>query len=215
MNGNWRVKVAGPPRETQPRSYAPIQRNSTAIARSKTSNWNPKAPTVQFDNHKQVLLKQEYKQGMIINAPVHEPMNTTSMSRAPTLHESISAYGGVFTKSRYLIVIAKHEASYKCIPLYSHNREGLKGKEHYKDEFVSVRDHRIGGKFEAQSNLKPLVTEQMTGPVIDKLSTAWLTHTVVRSYDLDCNVCGQLTQQSVRNLVAYYKAEAHRGLEGF
>ena len=216
MNGNWRVKVAGLPPSKQPRSYAPTsQRNSAAIARSQATNCNPKAPTVQFDTDKQALLKHEYKQGMIINAPVHEPMNTTNMSRARTLHQSISAYGGVFIKTRYLIVIAEHETDDKCIPLYSHNREGLKGKEHYKDELVSVRDHRLGGDSKAQSNLKPLVTEQMTGPLLDKVSTAWLTHTVVRSYDLYCQVCGQLTQQSVRNLVAYYKAEAQRGLEGF
>ena len=181
-------------------------------SRSQASNWDAQKPEVLFNDHSEHLLKHEYKRGMIINAPVHEAMSMKGRTRAPSHFESISAWGGVYTKPRYLIIVALHETEYTSIPLYSHNQEGLRGKEHYRNEFVSIRDGRLSGSFTAQSELKPLVAEMSTGPGIDPTTVAWLTHPVSRKYDLNLSVCGRLKQESLDLLITYMEAETRRGL---
>ena len=169
-------------------------------------------PEILFNDHKELLLKHEYRRGMVINAPVHEAMSGKGKSRAPSHFESISAWGGVFTKPRYLIVVGLHETEYTCIPLYSHNQEGLRGKEHYQREFISVRDGRIPGRFKPQSDYIPLIAEMSTGPILDPTSVAWLTHPVSRKYDLNLSVCGRLKQESLDRLAQHIKDETVRGL---
>ncbi len=193
-------------------NHQPPRNFKAPNARSRASDWNAQKPEVLFNDHSQHLLKHEYRRGMIINAPVHEAMSTRGKSRAPSHYESISAWGGVFTKPRYLIVIALHEKEYTCIPLYSHNREGLRGKEHYRNEFVSVRDGRLTSGFTALSDHEPLVTELATGPILDPDSTAWLTHPVSRNYDLNLSVCGRLRQESLDRLVGFLEVQMKKGL---
>ncbi len=189
----------------------PLQSFKDQNVRSKASNWNTQRPEVLFNDHSEHLLKYEYKRGMIINAPVHEALSSGGKSRGPSHYESISAWGGVLTKPRYLIVVALHEKEYTCIPLYSHNHEGLRGKEHYRHEFVSIRDGRLQGKFQAQSDYPPLVTEAGTGPVISADSCAWLTHPVSRGYNLNLKICGRLKQNSLDHLMEYMEAAMRKG----
>ena len=193
-------------------SYLNSRKFQGLNGRSQACEWNVQRPEVLFNNHSDNLLKHEYKRGMIIYAPVHEATTQQKgKSRAPVHCQSISAWGSVFTKPRYLIIVALHETEYTCIPLYSHNQEGLRGKQHYRNEFVSVRDGRVTGNFKAQSDLQPLVTDGR-GPFINEMSTAWLTHPVSRSYDLNLTVCGSLKKESLYHLLQYMERQMKRGL---
>ena len=195
-----------------PKHYAATRKFLSPSNASRVSSWNAQRPEVLFSDHSDLLLKHEYKRGMIINAPVHEAAYQKGKSRAPSHCEPITAWGSVFTKPRYMIVVALHETQYTAIPLYTHNYEGLRGKEHYQNEFVSVRDGRLSGKFVAQSDYRPLVAEMGIGPIIDAESTAWLTHPISRSYDLNLNVCGRLKQESLDRLSQYMDVEMRKGL---
>ncbi|KAL6714569.1 hypothetical protein ACLMJK_007994 [Lecanora helva] len=210
---NGRIQLNVP--DKQFAAKKPPQWNSNfkgAKGTSRASHWNAQMPQVLFNDHSQRLMKHEYRRGMIINAPVHEPVCGKGMSRGPSVFESISAWGGVFTKPRFLIIVALHEKEYTCIPLYSHNQEGLRGKEHYQHEFVSVQDGRITGDFKRQSNHKPLLTEMTTGSILDPASVAWLTHPISRKYDLNLSVCGRLKQESLNRLAQYMEEETRKGL---
>ncbi len=191
----------------------PPQWNSKApTGKSRASEWNVNRPEVLFNDHSQYLLKHQFKRGMVINAPVHEALDARGKARGPSHYESISAWGSVLTKPRYLIVVALHETEYTCVPLYSHNHAGLRGKEHYRNEFVSVRDGRIRENFTALSDHRPLVTELATGPILTADSCALLTHTVSRGYKLNLCVCGQLQEESLGRLAGYLEAHVRKGL---
>ena len=191
----------------------PRRQSKDLTGKSKVTDWDLRRPEVLFNDHTDTLMKFEYKRGMIINAPLHEPMCPRGQARPLAHYESISAWGNVFTKPRYLIVIALHETEYTCIPLYSHNGEGLRGKERYRNEFISVRDERrIASDFRAHSDHEPLVCKILKDRVLDADTTAWLTHPVARSYDLNLSVCGQLDEASLKRLVELMMLKMREGM---
>lgn len=95
---------------------------------------------------------------------------------------------------------------------FSSGKRGLAGKEHYANEFISIRDGRIAQRnFRKLSEYNELVT-QGDGARIHELALAWITHPVSRDYDLSIKVCGTLTQDSLEELLAHMKEENNRGL---
>ena len=180
--------------------------------KTQGSNWDPDRPIVQFNDRKETLMRHEYKRGMIFNAPIHEE---DMQSNRPTAHpecRSLSAFGPVFTKTRYLIVVALHTTHCICVPLYTHEDKGLAGKEHYRHEFCFIRDGRIAIKdFKPLSSYKPLVTDSK-GPRINPLSTVWFTRPVSRRYELSIGSCGSLTDNSTANLCSLVHREQSRAL---
>ena len=152
-------------------------------------------------NHPDMLLKHEFQAGMIINANHFEEDRNQGESRGVSNHRTRTSLGFVHHKTRYMIVAKLYHTHYVCVPLYTHEGNGLQGKEQYAQEFMSVRHGRIRkSDFNNQSVGRELVTDG-TGPRLDPLSVAWLTHTVSRDYGLNVAKCGSLDADSLTRLL--------------
>lgn len=93
-SGRTRSQVPG--RKTS--AYAPSQKFKGLNGRSQASGWNAQRPQVLYNDHSEILLKHEYKHGMIINAPVHKAISSKSKSQGPSHNKSIPL-GEAFTQS--------------------------------------------------------------------------------------------------------------------
>lgn len=186
------------------------QQSRASSSRSRASNFNMHQPTLQYINRPDFLRKHEFKRGMIINAPLFQ--EDRLRGRAPSENVSIAAHGIVYSKPRYMIVIGLYFNTYTTVSLYTHERKGLKGKENYKNEFISVRDGRTNPRFfQKLSDYDELVTDGI-GARIDPLSTAWLTSPVSRDYDLSIKCHGRLTTESTNRLMTYIQDATMKGL---
>lgn len=167
---------------------------------------------MQYDNNRKLLLQHDWERGMIINAIVHEEDSQPGKFMESLDSKSISAYGPVFTKTRYLIVVRLFEKHYQCVPLFTHQNKGLVGKEHYQHEFISIRDGRLSkDSFRQLSNRRPLVTSGK-GPNIDPLSVVHLSQIISRRYDLKVNCCGSLTEDSTKQLLVMIQKVNDKGM---
>lgn len=171
-------------------SSSPGNRNNGSSFRPKTNCFR--------------LPKEAYRPGMIVRAAIHEP-NLDQIGRSSiTIDRSVTEtfYGLVTSKMRKLIVIALYDDHYTAIPLYTHNGHGLSRKAK-PNEYVSVRDHRRRGPFNALSVHKALVTEQLKPDVdlFDPVTTAHLTYSVSRPYILPVVHEGFLESASTEELI--------------
>lgn len=92
-------------------------------------------------------------------------------------------------------------------PFFSGSR-GLTGKEHYQNEFVSVRDGRISkDDFEQQSDYPPLVTDGTGHSILDKLSCAKFTEELPGDFKLRVSCQRKLTSRSLADMLAYIELE--------
>lgn len=154
-------------------------------------------PVIQPSNHTEMLLKHEFHRGMLISAPLFHEDRDQGESRAPSNNRSIAAHGIVYGKPRYLIVVGLHFDHYVCVPIYKFESKGIAGREHYANEFISVRDGRIPEKrFQNQCDYAELVTDGK-GSSIHPLSLAYISDTVSRSYDLNIKCHGSLQPASL------------------
>ncbi len=129
---------------------------------------------------------------------------------------SRSYAGSVFTKVRIMIVVSCHTSHYIAIPLYSHNGNGLSRKNPDEQmEYVSVKDHRIEGKFIGQSKHGILRTgyHKPGINILDPQSCAHITYSLPRKYDLPVVHQGHLTEQATDQLVQLYKRLALKELK--
>ena len=171
-------------------------------------------PVGLCNNRADRLQKHEFRQGLIFKAPLHQedsqPDKPVPASKSKA--RSMTAYGIVFSVPRYMIVVALNEATYISVPLYTHEHTGLAGKEHYQNEFVSVRDGRLpAASFGALSKYEPVVTTGK-GDEIDNQSVAYFGNPVARRYDLPITRCGYLTEESAKQLATLFQREMNRAL---
>ena len=160
----------------------------------------------------QKLARHKFKPGMIIRCSMHEE-DYMGTSRGADMalgskFVSKSFAGNVFTKIRIMIVVARHENHYTAVPLYTHNGNGLSMKTaDEKMEYVSVKDHRIKGNFTSQTENGVLSTGYLRPGthILDPKSTAHVTYTIPRRYDLPVVYYGYLTEQATKQLVALCK----------
>lgn len=156
------------------------------------------------------LTKEMFKPGMIIRCAHHEQDFVAggggggpgaSDATLADKYRTDSRFGTIYTKYRKMIVVALYQDHYVAVPLYTHNGRGL-AKKPKPDEFVSVRDHRVPGAFEALSVHQPVVTERVDGAVerFHPKSTAHFTYPVSRRYGLPVVVEGQVRKVSVAGL---------------
>ena len=189
------------------------QQSKDADGRTHRSNFNMYQPTVQHRSAPDMLLKHEFRRGMIIHAPLYEEDRNQGMSCAPSDFRSITALGIVFGKPRYMIVVGFHHDHYIAVGIYTHEKKGLKNKQNYKNEFISVRDGRIPkSKFTKLSEIAELVTDGK-GAEMHPLSTVWYTRPLSRSYDLGITCHGNLTLESLTHLSEHIKEANNRMFE--
>ena len=160
----------------------------------------------------QKLARHKFKPGMILRCSMHEEdyMGTSRGADMTVASKFVSKSfaGNIFTKIRIMIVVARHENHYTAVPLYTHNGNGLSMKTaDEKMEYVSVKDHRIKANFTPQTENGVLSTEYLKPGthILDPKSTAHVTYTVPRRYDLPVVHHGHLTEQATNQLVTLCK----------
>ena len=184
-----------------PPSAAAVSRASAYIKRPCESE-----AIRSLANKSKQIPKEYYKPGMIIRAALHE-QDLNARNRRSEITEadrfrSETRFGTIFTKYRKMIVVEKYEDHYIALPLYTHNGKGLEWKAR-PEEYVSIKDHRQKGDFKPLSRHPALVTEAINDGIdpFDAKSTAHLTYTVSRNYNLPVVHEGQLTRNSFKLLI--------------
>ncbi|KAI1373504.1 hypothetical protein F4677DRAFT_462251 [Hypoxylon crocopeplum] len=84
--------------------------------------------------------REVYFPGVIFSAPIHTSSSSDEkyvMYDDPNL--TATPFGTVWSKYRKMIVLRVFGEHCICLPIYTHNGQGLEGKEFTK-EFVSIRD---------------------------------------------------------------------------
>ena len=152
-----------------------------------------------------VMTRHVCSLGMIIRAAVHEQVfNDTPgwVGLGDDIHSVISKCGQIYSKVRWMIVVAVYENHYLTIPLYTHNGRGLDNKcEQAKKEYVSVRDDRHRDNFDSLSRHRKLTAEMKRGStLLSRKTVAHLTAPVTRRYGLLVEQQGNLDRDSMRRL---------------
>ena len=154
--------------------------------------------------------KEKLHIGSIIRAPVHEqnlnftgtPLGTSRNS--PSLDPS--AANPVYTKVRKLIVIAVHPDHYIALPCFTFSGRGLAHRLSTK-AFISIRDHRSEGSFEALSCHEPVMTENLEPGIepFDPKTCVWVTYPVSRRYGVPCAYEGNIDGASIDRVLREYR----------
>ena len=151
------------------------------------------------------LGKDSFKPGMIIRAALHEAssggMSVITEATDGDKYLTESKFGTIHTKYRKFIVLALFQTHYLAMPIYTHNGQGLEGKQ-CPEEYVSVQDHRANAPFTPLSIHVPLVTAQLNAfvQVYHPKSTLHLTYLVPRRYDIPVVHEGFLNKRSLDSL---------------
>ncbi|KAL9127127.1 MAG: hypothetical protein Q9217_003935 [Psora testacea] len=200
---------------------------ASSVSRAMTNtDWRQKderqqiafdAPYMPSPNHQglnanrcSVMTRQVCSVGMIIRAAVHEQDFNDAPAWAATeadTHSVASKLGQIYSKVRWMIVVATFENHYLTVPLYTHNGKGLENKsEKARSEYVSIRDDRHGGSFHNLSHHCELEVEMNRGTtVLHRKTIAHLTAPVTRKYDLLVEQQGNLEQGSKRLLIKLWR----------
>ncbi|KAI4222267.1 MAG: hypothetical protein L6R36_006266 [Xanthoria steineri] len=209
--GNGRRTVLFTDNSKQPKRSPP-----SAAAQSRTNTYAVPKAHYKSDLPAEAKLcgkpihRDQYRPGMIIRAYVHEQDYEAASSKSNVTvksdkHRSITNYGPIFTKRRPMIVLAKREDHYIAIPIFTHNGNGIHHKKR-PDEYVSIKDHRSNDDSPPQSKYPHLETQTMA-PESEHLrskSTVHITYALSRRYDLPVTIMGQLTDQSLHQLIEYF-----------
>lgn len=193
-NPNWR---APDPREAQafPAAYN---------ASSKCQGLDP--------NRVKVMTPEICVVGDVFRAAVHEQ----DLSDVPGWngpvddnHTFATNAGAVYSKVRWMIVVAVYRTHYNAIPLYTHNKNGLENKpEEVKEEYASVHDSRVRrGGFENQSPNNPVLDASMFAntTILHGKTVAHMTAHVQRKFGLYVEEQGRLTKKAAQDLVTMYR----------
>ena len=195
-NPNWR---APDPREAQgfPAAYNPSP---------KYQGLDP--------NKVKVMTPEVCVVGDVFRAAVHEQ----DLSDVPGWtgpvddnHTCATNAGAVYSKVRWMIVVAVYRTHYNAIPLYTHNKSGLENKpEEVKEEYASVHDSRVRRSgFENQSPDNPVLDASMFAntTILHGKTVAHLTAPLQRKFGLYVEEQGRLSKKSAQDLVNMYRSK--------
>ena len=191
-NNNWRSKD-----ERQPVGF--------------DTPYNPLPEYQGLDaNRSTAMTKELCRVGMIIRAVVHDQDFNDKpgcLATPDEAHSTVSKFGTIYSKMRWMIVVAIYQAHYLTVPLYTHNGTGLSNKSDVaKLEYVSVRDTRHVGEFESLSRHRRLEARMISGTtILHRKSVAHLTAPVMRKYGMLIEEQGQLDKYSVDDFVSLWR----------
>jgi len=118
----------------------------------------------------------------------------------------------ICTKTRPAIVIDAAPLSYTVLPIFTHKGRGLANKPpHTWNQYLSVCDSREGGWYKQQNEMPALLTEQMTGYLMQPMSTVRFTEPVVMQYDQRTVIHGRLYDANTQTLLQHYREPAATG----
>lgn len=161
------------------------------------------------DPRARVYRREDLLPGTVIRAYMYEEALRGGRVAGKNSLFQIDQGDPLCVKYRYMIVVAVYSSSYICIPLLTHNGDGLSKKSDL-GEYVSIRDHRLcADNYIAQSPHEPLVTAFMesTYPLHER-TTAWLTYPVSRMYSLPVVIEGRLAPDSTKQLLQLFNGSA-------
>jgi hypothetical protein len=168
---------------------------------------NPTSAPQYRTNHNASSIQRQgfFKPGTIIRADHFEEAydggstitNDRSIIRVP-------GEKPICKKVRFFIILAGHSLAYVCIPIFSHNGNGLRYKRN-PEEFVSIRDHRAIIKAPQQSIHEPLVTKDMSGMELLPASVVHLAYPVSQSYGIPVTMVGHLTTNSTNQCIRLFR----------
>ena len=211
-----------PPKAQQSRT----QGHSTKSRAASSNNWRAKdeRPPVSFDipynplpeyqgldaNRSTVMTKELCCVGKIIRAVVHDQdFNDTPgcLATPDDTHTTVSKYGTIYSKMRWMIVVAVHHGNYLTVPIYTHNGTGLSNKsDAARLEYVSIRDLRHTGEFESLSKHRRLDARMKAGTtLLNRKSVAHLTAPISRKYGMLVEEQGQLDEYSVDDFTRLWR----------
>lgn len=118
----------------------------------------------------------------------------------------------ICTKTRPAIVIDAAPRSYTVLPIFTQQGRGLSNKPPQTwNQYMSVCDSREGSWYQQQNEMPALLTEQMTGYLIQPMSTVHFTEPVVMQYDQRTVIHGRLYDASTQRLLEHYRGPAPTG----
>ena len=214
------LSMAPPQAPSRPRKYSSASRSAInnnyrmKDEHPQTTHANQYNPYPEYQglnaNRSIVMKKHLCSVGKIIRAAVHEQdFNDTPGSVAPAddSHSTMSRFGNIYSKLRWMIIVAVYEGHYLTIPLYTHNDRGLDSKSHgARLEYVSVHDGRHGENFENLSQHRKLDARMNRGTTLLKRnSVAHLTAPLTRKYGMLVEEQGHLDKRSVDYLVRIWR----------
>ena len=141
-----------------------------------------------------MLHEQDFRAATTMSTATYQPDTNTTKSQ----------YGLIYTKVRHMIVVACFEAHYIAIPLFTHNGNGVRGKN--PDEYISLKDHRSKAPFQPLTHHGFLLTKFLTEQTqtFHTLSTAHFTYPLSRKYTLPVYHEGHLQMASTKKLIELF-----------
>ena len=138
--------------------------------------------------------------GVIINIPFHNPTSNWN-THLLDVHEMPTNCGGVYTKTRLVVIVKLHSLHASCVPIYSHKGRGLHGKsDGLKAEYMAVQDTGED-EWTSQNGYRPLKADTSTGGrPLTPMSYVKFTEVVVHRYGNMCGIMGHLDEASAKAL---------------
>ena len=232
INGSRKAQLRAPECEwRQPSAGSFRTMGRERQQRQKGNNWvaKPNPPTMSLADHRQVYTfpQKEFEKGMIFRAALHEedytvtgrtahPLqsqitclaasNMSTASGVPKNHQIMTDFGPVYSENRYMVVVVLGPDTYTALPFFTHSGNGTAYKTG-KSDYVSIKDHRDPGKCIAQSDHRPVRTEDMKDmtKTLHECTTANLGIAVSRKYRLPISYQGKLAAKDTDRLVELFQ----------
>ncbi|KAL8637575.1 MAG: hypothetical protein Q9228_005163 [Teloschistes exilis] len=159
--------------------------------------------------------KDDFRPGMIIRGILHEHdyigASSGSTITITDRNRTESPFGPICTKWRKMIVYCMFQDHYTAVPLFTHNGNDLVYKKK-PEEYISIKDHRTKKEVPPQNRHGYLVTENIDTDLglFDVKSTAHVTYSLPRKYDLPIKKEGSLTTDSLNHLITIFNYYAFR-----
>lgn len=117
----------------------------------------------------------------------------------------------IATKTRPAIVIEALDTSFTIVPMFTNKGAGLADKPpRYKNEYMSVHDHRNAEWSDKQNEMPVLKTQSMKGSRIRGESTVHFAEEYRLDYSHNTKLWGQLNEDSTRILLLHCRPCAAR-----
>lgn len=149
-----------------------------------------------------------FKPGEVINA-AHVSVRSRKHVIADTASVCESSVGDVISKYRYMIVIAVYKTHFLALPMYSHNRNGLAGKEdYYIEQHMMMKE--AGVKLDEgtvnYTPYEPIEYYPTNSPSkVWNGTCVWVTRPVDVAYDQDIVRVGITREDFVRLTMVFRK----------
>lgn len=166
-----------------------------------------------------IMEREDCVVGTIFRAAVHEqdymvaaggPLGPIEDSKTCVTHA-----GAVYSKVRWMIVVAVYEQHYLALPLYTHNGNGLENRSmNAKLEYASVRDSRWSEMDFVNLSQRNQVLDAKMYPnasVLSHMTVAHLTAPIQRRFGMYVELVGTLTQFSANYMAQTWKAKMNAG----